>query len=138
MKESQVRLRWVDKLQFVGTDSSKHSVVMSSQDEENGTGLSPSELLLLALGGCTAIDIVHIMGKKRQAVTDLEIVVHGNRGEGLPRRYDSIHVEYIVQGKDLVEKDLARAIELSEDKYCTVKNSLACEVKSGYRIVEER
>lgn len=138
MNESQVRVRWLDKLQFVGTDSARHSVVMSSQDEENGTGLSPTELLLLALGGCTAIDIVNIMGKKRQAVTDLEIIVHGERGESVPRRFDSIHVEYVVQGRGLVEKDLAQAIELSEDKYCTVRNSLASEVKSSYRIIEEQ
>ncbi len=137
MKESHVRVKWLDKLQFVGTDSNKHSLVMSSQDKENATGLSPSDLLLLGLGGCTAIDIIEIMRKKRQAVTDLEINVHGKRDENLPRGFRHVHVEYVVQGKGLLEKDLAQAIELSEEKYCTVGNSLACEITSSYRIVQE-
>jgi putative redox protein len=136
MKRSEVRVRWLDKLQFVGIDSARHSLVMSSQDEENGIGVSPTELLLLALGGCTAIDIVNIMKKKRQVVTNLEVIVGGEKSEILPTCFDSIHVEYIVHGSGLQERDLAQAIELSENKYCTVGNSLSCEVKSSYRIVE--
>ena len=137
MKESQVQVKWVDKLEFVGTDSTKHSLVMSSQDEENGTGLKPSELLLLALGGCTAVDVVTIMRKKRQAVTGLEINVSGEQDEDPPWTFRHIHLEYVVRGKGLSEKGLAQAIQLSEEKYCSVRNSLTCEVTSSYRIVEE-
>jgi putative redox protein len=137
MKESHAQIKWLDKLEFVGTDSTKHSLVMSSQDEENGTGLKPSELLLLALGGCTAVDVVTIMRKKRQAVTGLEINVRGEQDEDPPWTFRHIHLEYVVRGKGLSEKGLAQAIELSEEKYCSVKNSLACEVTSSYRIVEE-
>ena len=137
MKESHAQIKWVDKLEFVGTDSTRHSLVMSSQDEENGTGLKPSELLLLGLGGCTAVDVVNIMRKKRQAVTGLEINVRGEQDEDPPWTFRHIHLEYVVRGKGLSEKGLAQAIELSEEKYCSVKNSLACEVTSSYRIVEE-
>jgi len=137
MKESHAQVKWVDKLEFVGTDSTRHSLVMSSQDEENGTGLKPSELLLLGLGGCTAVDVVNIMRKKRQAVTGLEINVRGEQDEDPPWTFRHIHLEYVVRGKGLSEKGLAQAIELSEEKYCSVKNSLACEVTSSYRIVEE-
>jgi putative redox protein len=137
MKETQVQVKWLDKLEFVGTDSTKHSLVMSSQDEENATGLKPSELLLLALGGCTAVDVVTIMRKKRQAVTGLEINVRGEQDEDPPWTFRHIHLEYVVRGKGLSEKGLAQAIELSEEKYCSVKNSLTCEVTSSYRIVEE-
>lgn len=137
MKESQVQLKWVDKLEFVGTDSTKHSLVMSSQDEENATGLKPSDLLLLALAGCTAVDVIMIMGKKRQMVTGLEINVRGEQDENPPWTFRHIHLEYVVRGKGLSEKGLAQAIQLSEEKYCSVKNSLACEVTSSYRIVEE-
>jgi putative redox protein len=137
VKESHAQIKWLDKLEFVGTDSTKHSLVMSSQDGENGTGLKPSELLLLALGGCTAVDVVTIMRKKRQAVTGLEINVRGEQDEDPPWTFRHIHLEYVVRGKGLSEKGLAQAIELSEEKYCSVKNSLACEVTSSYRIVEE-
>jgi putative redox protein len=137
MKESHAQIKWLDKLEFVGTDSTKHSLVMSSQDEENATGLKPSELLLLALGGCTAVDVVTIMRKKRQAVTGLEINVRGEQDEDPPWTFRHIHLEYVVRGKGLSEKGLAQAIELSEEKYCSVKNSLTCEVTSSYRIVEE-
>jgi putative redox protein len=137
VKESHAQIKWLDKLEFVGTDSTKHSLVMSSQDGENGTGLKPSELLLLALGGCTAVDVVTIMRKKRQAVTGLEINVRGEQDEDPPWTFRHIHLEYVVRGKGLSEKGLAQAIELSEEKYCSVKNSLTCEVTSSYRIVEE-
>jgi putative redox protein len=137
MKESHAQIKWVDKLEFVGTDSTKHSLVMSSQDEENATGLKPSELLLLALGGCTAVDVVIIMRKKRQAVTGLQINVRGEQDEDPPWTFRHIHLEYVVHGKGLSEKGLAQAIELSEEKYCSVRSSLTCEVTSSYRIVEE-
>jgi putative redox protein len=137
VKESHAQIKWLDKLEFVGTDSTKHSLVMSSQDEENATGLKPSELLLLALGGCTAVDVVTIMRKKRQAVTGLEINVRGEQDEDPPWTFRHIHLEYVVRGKGLSEKGLAQAIQLSEEKYCSVKSTLACEVTSSYRIVEE-
>lgn len=137
MKESHAQIKWLDKLEFVGTDSTKHSLVMSSQDEENATGLKPSDLFLLALGGCTAVDVITIMRKKRQAVTGLEINVRGEQDENPPWTFRHVHLEYVVRGKGLSEKGLVQAIELSEEKYCSVKNSLACEVTSSYRIVEE-
>jgi len=137
VKESNAQVKWLDKLEFVGTDSTKHSLVMSSQDEENATGLKPSDLLLLALGGCTAVDVITIMRKKRQAVTGLEINVHGEQDENPPWTFRHIHLEYVVRGKGLSEKGLTQAIQLSEEKYCSVKNTLACEVTSSYRIVEE-
>jgi putative redox protein len=137
MKESHAQVKWLDKLEFVGTDSTRHSLVMSSQDEENATGLKPSELLLLALAGCTAVDVVMIMRKKRQAMTGLEINVRGEQDDNPPWTFRHIHLEYVVRGKGLSEKGLAQAIQISEEKYCSVRNSLTCEVTSSYRIVEE-
>jgi putative redox protein len=137
VKESNAQVKWLDKLEFVGIDSTKHSLVMSSQDEGNATGLKPSELLLLAVAGCTAVDVVTIMRKKRQAMTGLEINVRGEQDENPPWTFRHIHLEYVVRGKGLSEKGLARAIQLSEEKYCSVKSSLTCEVTSSYRIVEE-
>jgi putative redox protein len=134
-----VRVKWVEKRQFVGTDSNKHSVVMSSQDEENATGMKPSDLLLVALGGCTAYDVVDILHKKRQALTGLEVTVTGEQEPDPPWTYRKIHVHYVVRGKGLREKAVRDAIELSEEKYCSASATLraAAEITHDYAIIEE-
>jgi len=134
-----VRVKWVEKRQFVGTDSSKHTVVMSSQDEENGTGISPSQLLMVALGGCTAYDVVDILHKKRQRLTGLEVTVAGEQEPDPPWTYRKIHIQYVVRGKGLRDKAVHDAIELSEQKYCSVAATLrgAAEITYDYTIVEE-
>ncbi len=133
------RVKWVEKRQFVGTDSSKHSVVMSSQDEENATGMKPSELLLVALAGCTSYDVVDILEKKRQKLTGLEVTVTGEQEPDPPWTYRKIHVHYVVRGKGLREKAVRDAIELSDEKYCSVSATVrgAAEVTSDYTIVED-
>jgi putative redox protein len=133
------RVKWVEKRQFVGTDSSSHSVVMSSQDEENATGMKPSELLLVALAGCTSYDVVDILEKKRQKLTGLEVTVTGEQEPDPPWTYRKIHVHYVVRGKGLREKAVRDAIELSDEKYCSVSATVrgAAEVTSDYTIVEE-
>jgi len=133
------RVKWVEKRQFVGTDSSKHSVVISSQDEENGTGMSPSQLLLVALGGCTAYDVVDILEKKRQRLTGLEVIVTGEQEPHPPWTYRKIHVQYVLQGEGLLEKAVRDAIEISEQKYCSVTATLrgSAEITYDHTIVEE-
>ena len=134
-----VRVQWVTKGQFVGTDSSKHSIVMSTQDEENGTGMKPSELLLVALGGCSSVDVVSILRKKRQPLTGLEVEITSEQDPDPPWAFRKIHVTYIVRGRGLSEKAVADAIHLSENKYCSVKVTLdkTVEIDTEYRIVEE-
>jgi len=133
------RVKWVEKRQFVGTDSSMHSIVMSSQDEENSTGMKPSELLLVALAGCTSYDVVGILEKKRQKLTGLEVTVTGEQDADPPWTYRRIHVHYVVRGKGLREKAVRDAIELSDEKYCSVSATLrgAAEITYDYTIVEE-
>jgi len=133
------RVKWIEKLQFVGTDSSKHSVVMSSQDEENGIGMSPSQLLLVALGGCTAYDVVNILGKKRQQLTSLEVTVTGEQEPNPPWPYRKIHLHYEVRGKELREKAVHDAIKISEKKYCSVAATLRgiAEITYDYTIIED-
>lgn len=133
------RVKWVEKRQFVGTDSSKHSVVMSSQDEENGAGMSPSQLLLVSLGGCTAYDVVEILQKKRQQLTGLEVIVAGEQDPNPPWTYRKIHVRYVVRGKELREKAVRDAIKISEEKYCSVAATLrgAAEITYDYTIIED-
>jgi len=135
---SVVRVKWIDGMRFVATDSMGHSLVMdtSKQVGGEGSGFSPLQLLLAALGGCTGIDIVDIMRKQRQSVDDLEIVVSGERVKESPRVYSNIHVEYRVKGKGIKEKAVQRAILLSEDKYCSVGAMLRAKAKvtSSYTI----
>jgi putative redox protein len=134
-----VRVKWVEKRQFVGVDEGKHAVVMSSQDAENGTGISPSQLLLVGLGGCTAYDVVDILHKKRQPLAGLEVTVTGEQDAGPPWAYRKIHVHYTLHGKGLKEKAVVDAIRLSEEKYCSVAATLrgAVEIAYEYTIVEE-
>jgi putative redox protein len=136
---SKAHIQWVSKGQFVGTDSTKHSVVMSMQNEENAVGMKPSDMLLVALGGCTSVDVVNILKKKRQRLTGLEIEVSGEQDPDPPWAFRSIQVMYTVRGRGLSEKAVADAIRLAEEKYCSVKASLdkSVEVHTEYRIVED-
>jgi len=134
-----VQVTWVEKRQFVGTDGSKHSVVMSSQDEENGVGMSPSQLLMVALGGCTSYDVVSILEKKRQKLTGLKVTVTGEQDSDAPWAYRKIHVHYAVRGKELKEKAVRDAIELSESKYCSVAATVreTAEITFDYEIISD-
>jgi len=135
----QASVTWLKKRQFVGTDGTKHSVVMSSQDEENSVGMSPSQLLLVALGGCTSYDVVNILEKKRQSLTGLEVRVTGEQEPDPPWTYRKIHIEYIVRGGGLSEKAVRDAIELSEERYCSVAATVrgSAEITYEYTVVDE-
>lgn len=130
-----VHVKWIDKFQFIGTDSSKHSVVISSQDEENGVGMKPSELMLVSLGGCTAYDVVNILTKKRQKIVGLEIEVSAEQEPDPPWTFTHIHMIYRLRGEDLDEKAVHDAVKLSKDKYCSVGTTLAKAAKVTYDVV---
>jgi putative redox protein len=131
-------IQWVSKGQFVGTDSSKHSVVMSTQDPDNAVGMKPSDMLLVALGGCSCVDIVNILKKKRQILISLEVEVAGEQDPDPPWAFRTVQITYTLRGRGLSEKAVADAIRLSEDRYCSVKATLdkAVEIHSNYRIIE--
>lgn len=135
----QVSVIWLQNKQFVGVDSSKHSVVISSHDEENNIGVGPSELLLLAVGSCSGYDVVNILTRKRQKLTGLVINVTGEQEADPPWPYRKITVEYIVRGQGLKEKAVADAIELSEIRYCSVAATIkpTAEIVTTYQIVED-
>lgn len=119
-----VRVRWNSHRQFVGWDQAGHGVVMDAKPEYKGegTGPRPIELVLYGLGGCTAMDVISILEKKREDVTGIELRVEGTqREEEFPKIYTSINVHYIVTGRGVKEASVARAIELSDEKYCSVK-----------------
>ena len=131
------RIKWVESRQFVGIDSTDHSVVMSSPDD--GIGMKPSDLLLVSLGGCTAYDVVSILEKKRQKLTGLEVAVSGEQDEESPWPFRKIHLHYTFRGKGLKEKAVKDAIELSEEKYCSVAATVrgVAEIDYEYTIIED-
>jgi putative redox protein len=135
---AHAKISWFGGKQFVGVDSSKHSVVMSAQDEANATGMKPSDLLLVALAGCTAVDVVGILQKKRQDLYGLEINIEGEQDEDPPWTFRRIEIEFVVKGRGIKEKAVADAIRLSEERYCSVNATVrgVAEIITSYCIVE--
>ncbi|HOU12552.1 MAG TPA: OsmC family protein [Anaerolineae bacterium] len=138
---TNVQVTWMGPgMRMVGDVEGGPAIILDSSSPEYGThsGPSPMELLLLGLAGCTAMDVISIMAKKRQPMTNLQIKVQGERADTHPRIWTKIHLEYIAYGQGVSETALARAIELSESTYCSVHAMLskAAEITTSYRIVE--
>ena len=110
-------VKWVDGRQFVGMDGKENAVVLSGDDYG---GVSPSEMLLVALSSCTAVDVVEIMKKKRKPLSFLEIIADGERDPEPPWAYRKIHLLFRIKGENLTEKAIRQAIDLSQEKYCSV------------------
>jgi putative redox protein len=121
---AEATVTWLQDHIFVGTDSTKHSVVLSSHGQEGGVGMKPSELVLVSLAACTAVDVVNIFNKMRTPLDLLEIRVSGEQDPEPPWKYSRIQLSYRIKGKGITEQAAKRAIELSEEKYCSVSASL--------------
>lgn len=130
-------VRWTTGKQFVGIDSTKHSVVLSTPDE--GVGMKPSELLLVALAACTAVDVVDILAKKRTPLSGLEIQATGEQDADPPWAFRQIHLKYVLKGKGLTAKAVEQAIQLSEEKYCSVAATVrgVAEVHTEFELLPE-
>jgi len=131
-------LRWIsDGNRFVSTDSTGHSVVMSTTKEN--MGMKPSELILSALAGCSSVDVVNILAKKHTPLTHLEVNVTAEQDADPPWTFRKIYMKFIVKGKRLTDKNVAQAIELSEEKYCSVAATLrgVAEIITSYEILED-
>jgi putative redox protein len=123
---------------FLGITPSGHALALDT-DKTRSAAPSPVELLLVALGACTAPDVVGILAKKRQRVTNYVIEVSGVRRDEHPRSFTSMKIHHILTGRSLSPKAVAHAIELSENKYCSVAATLrpAVEIQSSFEIIEE-
>ena len=122
---------------FSGVTPSGHVLVIDT-DRERNSAPSPIELLLVALGSCTGVDIVSILKKKREDVTGYRVEVRGQRREEHPRSYKRLDLHHIVTGHHISDRAVAQAIELSDQKYCSVAATLrpAAEIVSSYEIIE--
>lgn len=136
-----VKVKWVGGMQFDGESTGTgHSLVMDADRDHGGddAGFRPMHLLLVALGGCTGMDVISIMKKKRQKVTGLTIVVGGENQVEYPHVYTHVSVEYLFKGIGLSEAAIVQAIKLSEEKYCSVMATLRplAKIDISWRILE--
>ncbi|MGP5360301.1 OsmC family protein [Psychrobacter celer] len=122
MSESKASVTWQEKKAFLGVSPSGHNVQIDA-DKENGA--SPMELILLGLGGCASYDVVSILQKSRQEVTDVRCELTANRAETVPAVYTDIHMHFIVTGQDIKDKQVEKAVNLSAEKYCSASRMLA-------------
>jgi len=133
----QTILRWIPGgKRFVSTDSTGHSVVMSTPKEN--TGMKPSELILSALAGCASVDVVDVLAKKRTPLTHLEVQVSAEQDSNPPWTFRKIYVKFLLKGEGLTEKNVEQAIQLSEEKYCSVAATLRgkADIITSFEILE--
>lgn len=128
-------VRYVTERQFVGTDGHGQSVLLSG--DSNAGGVSPSQMLLIALSSCTGVDVSGIMKKKRKPLTFLEITATGEQDPDPPWAYRKIHLHYRAAGKGVAEKALSQAIDLSHKKYCSVAATVrgVAEITTDFEIL---
>jgi len=136
MSTSSTTVHWLSGKRFVGVDSTNHAVVVSSKDE--GIGVKPSDLLLIALASCTAVDVVEILTKKRMPLSDLEIVTCGEQDADPPWTFRKIHMTFKVAGQGLTPRAVEQAIQLAEEKYCSVAATLrsTAAITTDFEIME--
>src|SRR5262245_12730917 len=122
---------------FIGVTPSKHALTVDTSHEPSAP--TPVELLLVALGSCTGVDVIGILKKKRQEVTSYRVLVKGRRREEHPRAFTRMEVHHVVTGRGISPQAVAQAIELSEQKYCSVAATLrpTVEILSTFEIIEQ-
>jgi putative redox protein len=136
----KARIKWVEEASFLGQTESGHAVLMDGPPDSGGRNLGPRpmEMLLLGTGGCTAFDVVHILKKQRQQVTDCVAEIDAERADKDPKVYTKIHIHFIVTGKNLKAEQVERAIKLSAEKYCSASIMLGktAAITHDFEIVE--
>ena len=130
----QAQLKWINGMQFIARAGDSPAVVIDNPESKGGP--SPMQLVLIGVAGCTAIDVISILQKKRTNVTDFQVNISGERAEDHPKRYTKIQIEFVLHGKGIKPKAVEQAIQLSETKYCSALASLNASFESTYRIVD--
>ena len=133
---TEIAATWKGEMTFVGQNALGGTVQMGTLNGKPGVG--PMQLLLVAVAGCTGEDILSILQKKRTDLTDMQVRVIGKRADDYPKIWTHIHITYLIWGKSIRPKDVEQAIELSEDKYCSVGIMLgkSSKITSEYHILK--
>ena len=137
----QTSVHWLENVAFEAKTQSGHSIVMDGSPEYGGEnrGPRPMELLLIGLGGCASFDIVTILKKARQDITDVRCELNAERADTIPAVFTKIHLHFVVTGKGIKGKQVARAVELSAEKYCSASKMLSdggVEITHDFEIIE--
>ncbi|MCA9733559.1 MAG: OsmC family protein [Deferribacteres bacterium] len=132
-------VKWAGGMQFIGKADSNVPMVIGSTEYGEGAMTSPMELVLLGLCGCTAMDVAHILKRRRQEITDLRVTVDAERAETHPKVYTACHLKYTVRGRNLSEKAVMAAVKLTRETYCSVSAMLekTATVTHDVEIIEE-
>lgn len=137
----KARIKWKDGMSFLGESGSGHAVLMDGPPEAGGRNLGPRpmEMLLMGTGGCAAFDVMLILKKSRQAVSDCVVEIEAQRAAQDPKVFTHIHFHFILTGKNLQPQQIERAISLSAEKYCSASIMLGktAEMTHDFEIVEE-
>jgi len=132
-------VKWVDDVMFLGESGSGHTVTMDGAPEQGGRnmGIRPMEMFLIGLGGCASFDVITMLKKGRQQVTDCRAEIDAQRTDAIPAVFSKIHIKFVVHGNSLKESQVKRAVELSAEKYCSASIMLeasGAEVTHSYEI----
>jgi putative redox protein len=137
----KARVKWVEQVEFLGETESGHAVLMDGAPAAGGRNLGPRpmEMLLLGTGACTSFDVVGILKKSRQAVSDCYVELDATRAEEDPKVFTKLHLHFVVKGKDIKPDVVERAIKLSAEKYCSASIMLGktAEITHDFEIVQE-
>jgi len=134
-------VKWIDGVMFLGESGSGHSAVMDGAESQGGRnmGIRPMEMLLLGLGGCASFDVMSVLKKSRQQVTDCRTEIEAERVDAVPAVFSKIHLRFVVTGDGLKESQVKRAVELSAEKYCSASimmDAAGVEMSHSYELVE--
>ena len=136
----KARVKWVEDVCFMGETESGHAVIMDASPDIGGRnlGMRPMEMLLVGMGGCSSIDVVTILKKSRQPITDCVAEITAERADEIPKVFTKIHVHFVVTGKGLNPVQVERAVSLSAEKYCSASIMLgkAAQMSHDFEIVE--
>jgi len=136
----KARVSLLEGVSFAGTADSGHRVIMDGPPEIGGLnkGTRPMEMLLIGLGGCSALDVVHILRKSRLELTGCEVEIEAERASDVPRVFTRIHLHFVVSGTNIPESRVRRAVQLSAEKYCSASLmfSEVARVTHDYEIIE--
>ena len=134
----KVKIKWIEDVTFMGESETGHAVIMDGAPENGGRniGMRPMEMLLIGMGGCTSFDVMTILKKSRRAVVDCVADITAERSDEIPKVFTKIHVHFVITGNDMNEKQVARAVELSAEKYCSasIMLSKSVEITHGFEI----
>ena len=137
----KAKVSWLNNAMFLGESGSGHSVVLDGPESAGGrnSGIRPMEMLLLGMGGCASFDVISILKKSRQQITDCQSYLEAERADAVPAVFTKIHIKFVVSGHQLKEKQVARAVSLSAEKYCSASimmEAAGVEVSHSYELLE--